>query len=70
MRSRAIQVLFWGCVVVLAGLVLGVWSWVARYGFTAAILAALAIVVVGTPLLILAGVLRFSAWQLGLRPRR
>jgi len=70
MRTRAIQVLFWGSLVVIAGLVLGVWQWAVRYGFTIVFVAALAIVVVGTPLLILAGVLRFSAWQLGLRPRR
>jgi len=70
MRTRAIEVLFWGALVVAAGLVLGVWPWLLHYGLQAAILIALAIVVVGTPLLVLTGALRFSAWQLGLKPRR
>jgi len=65
MRTRAIEVLFWGSVVVATGLVLGVWQWLLQHGFTALVVAAALIVVVGTPLLMFGGAVEIArrVWQ-------
>jgi membrane protein YdbS with pleckstrin-like domain len=69
-RTRAIEALFYGTIIILGGALLGVWSWAAHNGFTALVYAALVIVIVGTLVRVAMLMWRFDAWLFGVKPRR
>ena len=69
-RTRAIEWLF-ACTVLLAiGLFTGLFGWLWTILFPVLIVAALAIVFLGTPILIEAEILRFYAKRLGFKVPR